>query len=103
MFKAICQTGGIVGFNQYIKFVGGDADMAAASRHIEHLLSIDPGAEHIALGADFDGCDQVTTGISGIQDYPKFADYLLESGLEQGMIDNIFWNNAMGVMKKCCM
>ena len=103
MFRAICQTGGVAGFNQYADFVGGSADLSAACRQILHLLTIDPDAKHIALGADFDGCDHLNAGFSGIQDYPKFADGLLDSGLNQEMVSNIYWNNAMGVMKRCCM
>ncbi len=103
MFRVICQTGGVAGFNQYAGFVGGKADLSAACEHILHLLTIDPEAKHIALGADFDGCDQLTDGIGGIQDYPKFADALSGCGLTNEMIGNIFWNNAMGVIKGCCM
>ena len=103
MFRAICQTGGVAGFNQYVDFVGGKADIGAACKHILHWMTMDPDAKHIALGADFDGCDHLTDGIRGIQDYPAFADSLCECGLTEQMVRNIFWNNAMGVMKKCCM
>jgi microsomal dipeptidase-like Zn-dependent dipeptidase len=41
-------------------------------------------------------------GIRGIQDYPALADKLLERGLGEQLVYDIFWNNAMGVMRKCC-
>ncbi len=103
MFRAICQTGGVAGFNQYAKFVGESADLSVACKHILHFLEMDPKAEHIALGADFDGCDELVGGMNGIQDYPKFAKELLAHGLTEEMVRNIFWNNAMGVIRKCCI
>ena len=103
MFRAICETGGVVGFNQYAGFVGDPADLDMACRHILHFISMDPEAKHIALGADMDGCDQLTSGMRGVQDYPGFAETLYQYGLSNDMIYNIFWNNAMGVMKRCCM
>ena len=103
MFRAICQTGGVVGLNQYSAFVGQTEDLPAVCKHVLHFLQMDPNAEHIALGADFDGCDKLPDGMNGIQDYPKLAHELTKYGLSEDMIKNIFWNNAMGVIRKCCM
>ena len=61
---------------------------------------LDPTGKHIALGGDLDGVDAMPNGFRGIQDYPKLADKLLERGLSEGMIHDIFWNNAIGVMER---
>lgn len=103
MFKAICATGGVAGFNQYSGFIGTGADLDKACDHILHFLELDPDSKHIALGGDLDGCDPLPEGFSGVQDYPVFARRLLDRGLTEGMLRNIFWNNALGVMRKCCM
>jgi membrane dipeptidase len=66
-------------------------------------MELDPSGKHIALGGDLDGCDTLCKGISGIQDYPKLADRLLERGMTQETVLDLFWNNAIGVIKKCCM
>ena len=63
-----------------------------------HFLELDPEGKHIALGGDLDGCDVLPEGFSGVQDYPKLALVLSERGLSKSMIENIFWNNALGVM-----
>ena len=102
MFKAICATGGVVGFNQYAAFIGENADWDMACRHILHFFEMDPDAKHIALGGDLDGCDVTIPGFSGVQDYPSFAQQLLNRGVTEDMLHNIFWNNALGVMRKCC-
>ena len=102
MFSAICITGGVVGVNFYAGFLGEDPDVDAICNHIFHFLSLDPEGKHIALGGDLDGCDHLPQGIDGIQDYPKLAQRLSERGLDDQTIYNIFWNNAIGVMKLCC-
>lgn len=103
MFFQICKTDGVAGINLYSAFVGEDATLDAVCDHVFHYLDLDPSGKHIALGGDLDGCDTLPNGFSGIQDYPKFADCLRDRGLSEEMIHDIFWNNALGVMKRCCM
>ena len=99
MFKAICQTGGVAGFNQYAPFVGAEPTLDTACDHFIHFMELDPDGTHIALGGDLDGCDTLPAGFDGVQDYPNLAQALINRGLNEEMIRNIFWNNAMGVMK----
>lgn len=103
MFRAICQTGGVAGINQYAAFVGEAPDLDTVCDHICHWLELDPDGLHIALGGDLDGCDCLVDGFEGIQSYPALAQRLLDRGLTQQMVRNIYWNNAMGVMEQCCM
>lgn len=101
MFRAICRTGGVAGFNQCAPFVGKEPDLNDACKHFLHFMELDADGTHIALGGDLDGCDKLPAGFEGVQDYPKLAQKLLESGLNEDNLRNIFWNNALGVMKKC--
>ena len=103
MFKAICQTGGVAGFNQCAPFVGEKPDLDTICDHILHFLEMDPEGEHIALGGDLDGCDELPAGFDGVQSYPAMAARLLERGVDEKLLYNIYWNNALGVMEKCCM
>ncbi len=103
MFAEICKTGGVAGFNLYGYFIGENADLNTAADHFMHFLELDPEGTHIALGGDLDGCDLLPKGFSGVQDYPKLAQVLLDRGLSKTMVENIFWNNALGVMKQCSM
>lgn len=102
MFKAICQSGGVAGFNIYPPFVG-EPDLDKCCDHILHFLEMDPDGTHIALGGDLDGIDSTPSGFEGVQDYPKLAQRLLARGLDENMIMNIFWNNALGVIDTCSM
>lgn len=103
MFKAICQTGGVVGFNQYADFVGENPTLDTVCDHILHLLEMDSDCAHLALGGDLDGCDKMSAGFDGIQSYPALAERLKIRGLSDEMVFNLFWNNAWRVMQKCCM
>lgn len=103
MFKAICQTGGVAGFNQYADFVGENPTLDTVCDHILHLLEMDSECRHLALGGDLDGCGRLPDGFDGIQSYPTLAERLKTRGLTDEMVYNLFWNNAWRVMKQCCM
>ena len=100
MFRAICQTGGIAGINMYSSFIGENADLDQVCDHIFHFMELDPEGKHIALGGDLDGCDSLPKGFAGVQDYPKLAARLLERGMTEETVMDIFWNNAIGVMER---
>ncbi len=102
MFRAICSTGGVAGFNQCAPFVGENPDLDTVCDHIFHFMEMDPSGMHIALGGDLDGCDSLPRGFDGVQDYPKLAQRLLNRGLDEETVSRIFWKNALGVMEKCC-
>ena len=103
MYLAICKTGGTTGINLYSDFLGNNPSIDTVCDHILHFLEIAGTDKHISLGSDFDGIDAMPEGISGIQDYPKLADRLLALGLSETTVENIFWNNALGVIERCSM
>ena len=103
MFLQICKTSGTVGINQYASFVGENPTLDTVCDHILHFLSLDPTGKHISLGGDLDGCDALCDGFTGIESYPKLAQALLNRGITESMIRDIFWNNAIGVMDQCCI
>ena len=99
MFRAICQTGGVAGINQYAEFLGEQPTLDTVCDHIFHFMELDPSGKHIALGGDLDGCEQLSQGFEGIQSYPALAQRLLERGLNEETIRDIFWNNALNVLR----
>ncbi len=102
MFLAICKTGGVTGINLCPDFLGVNPNLDTVCDHIFHFLTLDPTGKHIALGGDLDGIGSLPEGFTGVQDYEKLAQRLLERGLSEQQIRDIFWNNAMGVMQRCC-
>jgi len=103
MFRAIMETGGVAGFNQCAPFVGEKPDLDTVCDHILHFLELDPDGKHIALGGDLDGCEELPEGFDGIQSYPVMARRLLDRGVDEKLLHNIFWNNPLEVMDKCCI
>lgn len=102
MFLAICKTGGVAGINLCPDFLGVNPNLDTVCDHIFHFLTLDPTGKHIALGGDLDGIGSLPEGFTGVQDYEKLAGRLLERGLSEQQVRDIFWNNAMGVMQRCC-
>ena len=103
MFLEIVKTGGVAGFNMYTDFIAEKADLDKCCDHIFHFMDLDPSGTHIALGGDLDGCETLPEGFEGVQDYPKLAQRLLDRGMGEQEVHRIFWDNALGVMEKCCM
>ena len=91
MFRAIRDSGGVVGINLYLDFVGGKTmdDLVA---HIEHFLSLN-GESTVAIGGDLDGCEALAAGMTGVQDVAKLYQALEEKGYPQSLLEDIFWNN----------
>lgn len=103
MFRAIMETGGVAGFNQCAPFVGEKPNLDTICDHILHFLELDPEGKHIALGGDLDGCEELPEGFDGIQSYPAMAQRLLDRGVDEKLLYNIYWNNPLDVMDKCCI
>lgn len=91
MFRAIRDSGGVVGINLYRDFVGGDT-MDALIAHIEHFLSLD-GESTVAIGGDLDGCEALAASMTGVQDVARLYQTLEEKGYSRPLLEDIFWNN----------
>ncbi len=101
MYRAICSTGGTVGINLYTAFLGDLADLDTVCDHFLHFLHLSQDDRHVSIGGDLDGCDELPGGFTGVQDYDKLAQRLLQRGIPEKTVQNIFWNNAMEVLGKC--
>ena len=101
MFRAICQTDGVAGINLANWFLGENATLDTVCDHVFHFLEMDPQGKHIAFGGDLDGCDdRLPAGFTGVESYPALVQRLLQRGVDEKMMQNICWNNALGVMDR---
>jgi len=90
--RALVADNGFVGINLYPEFLGLGADMDAIIAHIEHFLAL--GAEkNLGLGTDFDGIETTPRGVAGVEDMAKLYEALLRRGLEETLVEDIFYNN----------
>ncbi len=100
MFRAVCETGGVAGYNACKEFTGENPTIDTICDHIFHFMELAPDGTHIALGGDLDGVDHMPDGFDGVQSWNKVSQRLLERGLDEKNVMNIFWNNAIGVMDR---
>lgn len=99
MFTAICRTEGVAGINLCPYFLGENPNLDTVCDHIIHFLELDPSGKHISLGGDLDGISKLPGGFYGIQSYNALAERMLNRGIEESTVMDIFWNNAFGVMQ----
>ena len=99
MFRAIRETGGVAGYNACRDFTGENPNLDTVCDHILHFMELDPDGKHIALGGDLDGVEAMPDGFEGVQSYPTLARKLLDRGLTEENVMDIFWNNAIRIMK----
>jgi len=100
MFRAICETGGVAGYNMCDEFTGENPTIDTVCDHIFHFMELDPSGTHIALGGDLDGISAMPADFEGVQSWPRLASRLIDRGLGEETVRNIFWNNAIGVMER---
>lgn len=100
-FAEIVRRGGLAGINLYAPFLvrQGGAVLDDVIQHVEHFLGMS-GENSIALGCDFDGCDELPAGIDGLKDLYRLADRMLALGYRQTVVDDLFYNNAYAFIQK---
>ncbi|HHU05639.1 MAG TPA: membrane dipeptidase [Clostridiales bacterium] len=101
-FRAICELGGVAGINLYTEFLGENPTVDTVISHIEHFLSLG-GERNIAIGTDFDGCDSLPEGISGIEDIEAVYNELLRRDYPLDLVNGIFYDNLMRVVGEVCV
>ncbi len=90
--RLISQSGGVVGLNLYVPFLGKKANFDTLCRHLEHMLSL-CGERNVVLGGDLDGCDELPEGFSNLADYGSFYEYLRGKGYGEKLLDDVFYSN----------
>jgi membrane dipeptidase len=70
-------------------------------QHIKHIYNL-AGIDSLAIGNDFDGFrikPEAQNEIKGIADLPLLATKLIQEGFSQSQIEQIFYKNALRVIK----
>lgn len=96
--KLIAEKKGIIGICLYPVFLGDGNVFENVYRHIYHLL--DMGFEdNISIGSDFDGA-QMNKFLRTAGDVKSLYEYLISRGIEKGLSEKIFYNNAAEFFNK---
>ena len=95
---AIIKNQGVIGLNFYQEFVGLGRDLDAVRAHLDHILSLG-GANCVALGGDWDGCDTIDA-LPKITDLQRLYEYLLYRNYDETVLGGLFYNNLMRVVRQ---
>lgn len=96
---ALARSGGVVGVNFHGPFVtrGRPATLADVVRQVRYLVRV-AGAEHVALGSDFEGDIRPPPELRDVSGYQRLAKALEQSGLPRADVQRIFSRNALRLL-----
>jgi membrane dipeptidase len=94
--RGVAATGGIIGIGFWSTAVGGD-DPLSIARAIAHAVAV-VGADHVALGSDFDGAVQVPFDASGLS---LLTEALMAEGVDEAAIARIMGGSAIDLLAAC--
>jgi membrane dipeptidase len=92
--RGVAATGGVVGVGFWPTATGGD-DAASIARAIGHAVAL-IGADHVALGSDFDGGVPVPFDASGLG---LLTAALLAQGLDEATIAAVMGGSAIRLLR----
>jgi membrane dipeptidase len=97
--RGIARTGGVVGVNFHAGFLrpGGKATLADVVAQVLHLVKV-MGAEHVAIGSDFEGDIRPAEGLKDVMGYQRLAAALLRASLSNQQVEGIMSRNALRVL-----
>lgn len=101
LLRLVRASGGVVGINFHAAYITcrGPAERADVREHIEYIVQRF-GADHVALGGDFDGLIQLPEGLGGPPDLYLLAQDLRRAGLSRKQIEAIYFRNVQRVLRQ---
>jgi membrane dipeptidase len=101
-FSALLQVEGVAGLNLYSEFLGSDPDFDTIRAHLDHFWALG-GEDHLSIGGDWDGCDQLPKGMEqGIAGLLRLYEYLLKRNYSESILEKLYYKNLMRVVGEVC-
>ncbi|EPQ57639.1 hypothetical protein GLOTRDRAFT_38729 [Gloeophyllum trabeum ATCC 11539] len=94
------KTDGVVMVNFAPYFVGaeGNATIASVADHVEHIAKI-AGKKHVGLGSDYDGIEDVPSGLEDVSKYPQLFAELYKRGWSRYDLAGLSGGNLLRVFE----
>jgi membrane dipeptidase len=74
------------------------ADLQDVVAHIQHVRDV-AGVDHVGIGGDFDGVDDLPVGVEGVDAYPRILAELMRRGWSEADIRKLAGENVLRVMR----
>lgn len=98
--RALAARGGVIGLTFYPDFIHPDQpSLEKLLDHMDHIISL-AGVDCIGLGSDFDGIDQVTSGLEDISRLPAITEGRWRRGYREEEIAKILGGNFLRVLQQ---
>ena len=78
---------------------GKKATIEAVADHVDYVRNL-VGIDYIGIGSDFDGVDEVPTGLENISKMPDFISVLKRRGYTQQDLEKVCGGNVIRLLKK---
>jgi membrane dipeptidase len=75
------------------------ATLAQVAGHVEHVRDV-AGVDHVGLGGDYDGTDDVPEGLADVSCYPALVAELLDRGWSEEDCARLAGGNVLRVMRE---
>jgi membrane dipeptidase len=75
-----------------------NASVAQVADHVDHVRNV-AGAEHVGIGGDYDGTDQLPEGLSDVSGYPALFAELLRRGWTEPELALLSSGNIIRVLR----
>jgi membrane dipeptidase len=74
------------------------ATVEQVADHVEHVREV-AGIEHVGIGGDYDGCDDLPAGLEDVAQYPRLFAELLDRGWSEPECAQLAGGNVLRVLR----
>jgi membrane dipeptidase len=98
--RGIAQRNGVVGLNFVADFLGKPGSgPEQLLRHIDHICGL-VGDDYLGFGSDFDGTDNLLTGIKDVTFFSEFIAYLYKQNYKETTIRKLCGENVLRLLQE---
>lgn len=96
ILRRLPRNGGVVMVTFVPGFVSrtGDASLSKVADHIDHIRRV-AGVDHVGIGGDFDGIDEVVPGLEDVSTYPALFAELARRGWTEADLRKLAGENIL--------
>ncbi|CAK8685011.1 unnamed protein product [Clavelina lepadiformis] len=101
VMKSLAQNGGVMMINFFPNYVNctDNATLSNVADHFDYVKTL-IGADHIGVGADYDGIPRTPEGLEDVSKYPYLFAELMERGWKDEELKKVAGLNLLRVMRE---